>query len=74
MKNYNSKSSFSVKLITVGIVVVMGIVVFSIFTLNEKYGTISGIIISLIILSTLIYFFAKFNLKKNNNRRKKSNA
>jgi len=63
MKNYNSKSSFSVKLITIGIVIVMGIVVFSIFTLNEKYGTISGIIISLIILSTLIYFF-KNSLKK----------
>ena len=58
MKNYQSKSSFSVKLITIGIVIVMGIVVLSIFTLNEKYGTISGIIISLIILSTLIYFFA----------------
>ena len=58
MKNYQSKSSFSVKLITIGIVIVMWIVVLSIFTLNEKYGTISGIIISLIILSTLIYFFA----------------
>ena len=63
MKNYNSKSSFSVKLITIGIVIVMGIVIFSIFTLNEKYGTISGIIISLIILGTLIYFFAN-SLKK----------
>ena len=58
MKNYSSKSSLSVKLITIGIVIVMGIVVLSIFTINEKYGTISGIIISLIILSTLIYFFA----------------
>ncbi|CAM3546822.1 PH domain-containing protein [Aequorivita lipolytica] len=58
MKNYSSKSSLSVKLITIGIVIVMGIVVLSIFTINEKYGKISGIIISLIILSTLIYFFA----------------
>jgi len=58
MKNYKSKSSFSVKLITIGIIIVMGIVVFSIFTLKEKYGTIGGIVISLIILSTLIYFFA----------------
>ena len=54
MKNYQSKSSFSVKLITVGIVVIMGVVVFSIFNLKEKYG----VIISLIIISTLIYFFA----------------
>ncbi len=59
MKTYNSKSSFSVKLITIGIVIVMGIVAFSIFTLNEKYG----IIVSLIILGTLIYFFAN-SLKK----------
>jgi len=58
MKNYSSKSSLSVKLITIGIVIVMGIGVLSIFTINEKYGKISGIIISLIILSTLIYFFA----------------
>ncbi|MGB5316173.1 MAG: PH domain-containing protein [Robiginitalea sp.] len=63
MKNYQSKSSFSVKLITIGIMIVMGIVVFSIFTLNEKYGTMSGILISLIILSTLTYFFAN-SLKK----------
>jgi predicted MFS family arabinose efflux permease len=63
MKNYSSKSSVSVKLITIGIVIVMGIVVFSIFSLNEKYGPISGIIISLIILSALIYFFAN-SLKK----------
>ncbi|MCL8006122.1 PH domain-containing protein [Gelidibacter japonicus] len=58
MKNYNSKSSFSVKLITIGIVIVMGIVVFSILTLNETYGIIGGIIISIIILSALIYFYA----------------
>lgn len=57
MKNYNSKSSFSVKLITIGIVIVMGIVVFSILTLNETYGIIGGIIISIIILSALIYFY-----------------
>ena len=63
MKNYNSKSSFSVKLITIGIVIVMGIVVFSTLTLNEKYGRIGGIIISLLILSTLIYFYAN-SLKK----------
>lgn len=63
MKNYNSNSSFSVKLITIVIVIVMGIVIFSILTLNEKYGIISGIVISLIILSTLIYFYAK-SLKK----------
>ncbi|MGB5783678.1 MAG: PH domain-containing protein, partial [Eudoraea sp.] len=58
-----SKSSFSVKLITMGIMIVMGIVVFSVFTLNEKYGIMSGILISLIILSTLTYFFAN-SLKK----------
>lgn len=58
MKNYHSKSSFSVKLITIGIVIVMGIVVFSILTLNETYGIIGGIIISIIILSALIYFYA----------------
>jgi len=58
MKSYRSKSSFSVKLITIGIVIAMGIVVFSIYILNRKYGTISGIFISLIIVSTLIYFFA----------------
>ncbi|WP_417371283.1 PH domain-containing protein [Gelidibacter japonicus] len=58
MKNYYSKSSFSVKLITIGIVIVMGIVVFSILTLNETYGIIGGIIISIIILSALIYFYA----------------
>lgn len=58
MKNYHSKSSFSVKLITVGIVIVMGLVVFSILTLNETYGIIGGIIISIIILSALIYFYA----------------
>lgn len=57
MKNYHSKSSFSVKLITIGIVIVMGIVVFSILTLNETYGIIGGIIISIIILSALIYFY-----------------
>ncbi len=54
MRNYKSKSSFSVKLITVGIVIIMGVVVVSIFNLKEKYG----IIIPLIIISTLIYFFA----------------
>jgi hypothetical protein len=63
MKNYHSKSSFSVKLITIGIGIVMGVVVFSTFTLNQKYGTISGVLISLIILSTLFYFFAN-SLKK----------
>ena len=63
MKNYNSESSFSVKLITTGIVIVMGIVIFSILTLNENLGIIGGIIISLIILSTLIYFYAN-SLKK----------
>ena len=63
MKNYNSESSFSVKLITTGIVIVMGIVIFSTLTLNENFGIIGGIIISLIILSTLIYFYAN-SLKK----------
>lgn len=63
MKNYISKSSFSVKLITIGIVIVMGIVVFSTLALNDKYGIIGGIIISLVILSTLIYFYAN-SLKK----------
>lgn len=57
MKNYHSKSSFSVKLITIGIVIVMGIVVFSILILNETYGIIGGIIISIIILSAPIYFY-----------------
>jgi len=63
MKKFESKSSFSVKLLTIGIIIVMGIVVFSIFTLNEKYGILSGIVISVIILGTLIYFFAN-SLKK----------
>jgi hypothetical protein len=63
MKNYQSTSSFSVKLITTGIVLVMGIVIVSIFNLNDEYGTMSGLIISLIILSTILYFFAN-SLKK----------
>ena len=63
MRKFESKSSFSVKLLTIGIIIVMGIVVFSIFTLNEKYGILSGIVISVIILGTLIYFFAN-SLKK----------
>ena len=63
MKKFESKSSFSVKLLTIGIIIVMGIVIFSIFTLNEKYGILSGIVISVIILGTLIYFFAN-SLKK----------
>ena len=58
MKIYTSKSSFSVKLITIGIIVSMGILIFSLFTLNENYSTISGIIISAIILGALIYFYA----------------
>jgi hypothetical protein len=76
MKSYDSKSSISVKLITIGIVIAMGLVLFIIFTLKATYSTISGILISLIILSTLIYFFAnslnkivieekKLTLKKN---------
>ena len=58
MKVYNSKSSLSVKVITIGLTIFLGIVALSIFVLNEKYGTISGIIISIIVLGTLIYFFA----------------
>lgn len=63
MKNYNSNSSFSVKLITIGVLVVTGMIIFSLFTLNGKYSTIGGIIIALIVLSTMIYAFAN-SLKK----------
>ena len=63
MKEYNSPSSFIVRMITIVIMIVSGIVVFSTFTFNSTYGTIGGVFISLIILATLAYFFAN-SLKK----------
>ncbi|MEO8933575.1 MAG: PH domain-containing protein [Xanthomarina sp.] len=58
MKIYTSKCSFTVKLITIGIIVSMGMLIFSISALNDNYGTLSAIILSVIILVALIYFYA----------------
>lgn len=57
MKIYSSKSSISVRLITTGILISVGILIFSLFILSEDFGMLGGIIISVILLSTLLYFY-----------------
>lgn len=57
MKIYSSKSSISVRLITTGILISVGILIFSLFILSEDFGIFSGIIISTILLGTLLYFY-----------------
>lgn len=57
MKIYPSKSSFSVKLITIGVILCMGILIFTLFTFNDRNGIMSGIAISVIIFGLLIYFY-----------------
>ena len=57
MKIYSSKSSKSVKLITAVILISVGLLIFSLLVFNEEIGAFSGIIISAILLSTVIYFY-----------------
>lgn len=57
MKIYSSKSSKSVKLITAVILISVGLLIFSLLVFNEGIGAFSGIIISAILLSTVIYFY-----------------
>lgn len=58
MKIYLSKSSLSVKLLTIGTLLILSIVVLTLITINENYGLIGGIVLSLLIIGTLIYFYA----------------
>lgn len=62
MKEFESKSSNEVKLITTGIIVAMLLLIIS-FILNNSFRTITGIGITAIIITSLFYFYS-VSLKK----------
>ena len=62
MKEFDSKSSKEVKLITSGIIIAMLLLIIS-FILNNSFKTITGIGIATIIIISLFYFYA-VSLKK----------
>ncbi|HUH29304.1 PH domain-containing protein [Gelidibacter sp.] len=58
MKIYQSKSSSSVKIMTTGVLSVLVLVTLGLVTTNESDGWIWGLVLGLIIASTVFYFYA----------------
>ena len=58
MNIYLSKSSGLVKIITAGTLILLTIVTLTLFISNKNYGLIGGVILSILIVSTIAYFYA----------------
>lgn len=58
MNVYYSKSSALVKIITAGTLIVLTLVTLILLTSNRNYGLIGGIILSVLIISTIASFYA----------------
>lgn len=58
MDVYRSKSSIYVKIATAGAVISLLLVVLSLVATERKYGMISGAILSILIIGTVVYFYS----------------
>ncbi|WP_027126412.1 PH domain-containing protein [Gelidibacter mesophilus] len=76
MRIYYSKSSLYVKTATISAFVLLALAIWSLFLSNNDYGQLSGMIFSLLILATIVFFYSNslnkiivrndmFTLKKN---------
>lgn len=67
---YLSKSSTFVKLVTIGTLVLLVLASLTLMTINSSYGVIGGTILNVLIIGTVIYFYAtaleKIMLEKDN--------
>ncbi len=58
MKTFQSKSSFEVKMITIAIIAVMGLLSFSVIVIKENPLTIIELSVGLLVAMVLFYFYA----------------
>lgn len=59
MASYKSNSSISVKIMTIGGVVILVLLVFIVLFINTDFGLIAGIISGGILIAILIYFYSQ---------------
>ena len=58
MKIYYSKSSVFVKIVTIGTLILLTIVSLTLMTTAKSFGIIGGTILSILIIGSVIYFYA----------------
>lgn len=58
MKIYLSRSSIFVKIVTIGTLILLSLVALTLMTTAKNYGVIGGTILSVLIIGTVIYFYA----------------
>ncbi len=58
MNTYLSKSSLFVKIVTTGTLILTAFIALTLFATNEYYGLIGGIILCILLIGTMIYFYA----------------
>ena len=58
MSTYQSKSSIFVKVATIGTLILVTMIALMLVTTDKNYGLIGGIILSILIIGTVIYFYA----------------
>ena len=63
MKEFRSKSSNQVKLITVGGLLSLPLIMLSLFVKMKIFGIVIAIIIALLVVSTFLYFYSKSLVK-----------
>ncbi|MFD2698573.1 PH domain-containing protein [Mesonia sediminis] len=63
MKTYQSKSSIFVKIATASILILVTLIAIMLTTTDKSYGLIGGVILSLLIFGSVIYFYSN-SLKK----------
>ena len=63
MKTYQSKSSIFVKIATASILIVVTMIAIMLTTTDKSYGLMGGVILSLLIFGSVIYFYSN-SLKK----------
>lgn len=59
MNTFQSRSSSSVKIVTVGFILTLIIVSFGLIFINKDYGWMGSIILGAIIIAVVLYFYAK---------------
>lgn len=58
MKIYLSRSSLFVKIVTIGTLILLTLITFTLMTSAKSYGIIGGTILCVLIIGTVIYFYA----------------
>lgn len=58
MNIYLSKSSTFVKIATIGTLILLALIPISLFITDSNYGVIGGVLLTILIVGTAIYFYA----------------